>query len=327
MISYKIPVPYFVLYALIITGIYFAFKNFPNDSSASNLPNVQGIQQNQFQFLRNDRYQFTKPLLLPEINNESLALNGLKSEINSLISNQPGTTTSVFVLNFANGNWCAVNDQERFKPGSMFKIVKLIHILKQSEKTPGLLNARVNYSNKILDVPQSFESKELTVGKSYTVNELLSSMIIDSDNNATKLLDNFMDFNEYDRLFKDLGLEAPIAEKTDYTITAKEFSRFLRILYNSTLLNQENSEKALKLLSQSSFNKGLVKELPEGTLVAHKFGEQYNPNSKELHETGIVYGPNGNYLITVMTRGNDVNAQASTIASISKMVYSKLSAN
>jgi beta-lactamase class A len=302
LISYKIPVPFFVLYALILIGVYLAFKQLPEEASLSTLSNAKEIQQNHYQFIRNNHYQYTKPLLLSEINNESQTFQSLKNEINSFATTLPNTSISVFVLNFNTDEWFALNDQEKFKPGSMLKIVKLISILKQSEKIPGILESKVNYSAKIVDAFQHFESKELPLGKNYTVNELLYAMIVDSDNNATKLLDKFMDFNEYKQLFNDLNLDAPSSERNDYVISAKELSRFMRLLYNSTYLNQENSEKALKLLCQSAFKKGLVKELPNGTLVAHKFGEQFTPNSNELHETGIVYGPNGNYLITVMTR-------------------------
>src|SRR6185295_18381478 len=97
--------------------------------------------------------------------------------------------------------------------------------------------------------------------------------------------------------------------------------KLFRVLYNSTYLTSANSEYALSLLSQSSFKDGLVKELPPGVTVAHKFGEGGGPEENQLSDAGIVYDGSTPYLIVVMTRGKQLTELSQSISEISKQVY------
>lgn len=113
----------------------------------------------------------------------------------------------------------------------------------------------------------------------------------------------------------------------DQTIEVKQYSSIFLQLYNSSFFDtKESSEQALELLSQSTFDKGLVAGVPKGTVVAHKFGERsdFTDGIRQLHDCGIVYFPGSPYLLCVMTRGRDMNMLAQTISSISKMVYQEV---
>ncbi|MFS6553880.1 serine hydrolase, partial [Staphylococcus aureus] len=127
-----------------------------------------------------------------------------------------------------------------------------------------------NYETIPFETPSSLKN-----GTAYKVSTLLEKMIVDSDNGAKDLLLENMSDEYLTGIYTDLGLVAP-ADDGSYLISAKSYSLFLRILYNASYLNNENSEFALKLLSQATFKNGLVKDLPEGTIVAHKFGEHIN---------------------------------------------------
>jgi len=106
-------------------------------------------------------------------------------------------------------------------------------------------------------------------------------------------------------------------------MSVKDYSSFFRILYNASYLSKEMSSKALKLLTQVNFNKGLVAGLPKGVKIAHKFGERgYALNDiKQLHDCGIVYHPRKTYLICVMTKGNKIEDLEYIIQKISKFIY------
>ena len=99
---------------------------------------------------------------------------------------------------------------------------------------------------------------------------------------------------------------------------------FLRILYNSSFLNKEMSEKALQLMSYQDFPIGIAAGIPTGTKLASKFGEFSDskyPGIIQLHEFGIVYHPKGPYILGILTRGHDYNKQAGIIRTVSKEVY------
>jgi hypothetical protein len=99
------------------------------------------------------------------------------------------------------------------------------------------------------------------------------------------------------------------------------------VLYNATYLSEERSEQALRLLSRSSYDSGIVSGLPEGTLTANKFG--FNENARyadgtQLHDCGIVYVDPEPYILCIMTKTPDVPTAQAAIAAISEQVYQTL---
>jgi beta-lactamase class A len=132
-------------------------------------------------------------------------------------------------------------------------------------------------------------------------------MIASSDNLATSALHQVLNYKQYLHVFSTLSLPEPDGSDPNYSVTAKDFSAFLKVLYNGTFLSPEMSEKAMKIMLNCDFKKGLVEGLPVGTKIAHKFGEWSDGAGRhELHETGIVYLGSRPYLITVMTSGSDL---------------------
>ena len=101
----------------------------------------------------------------------------------------------------------------------------------------------------------------------------------------------------------------------------------METLYDGSYLTIAASEYATSLLAQCNFKDGLLKELPSNIKIAHKFGESGTAEMKELHETGIIYLGANAYLITVMTRGKDIQKLSETISDISKIAYNKMKSN
>lgn len=254
----------------------------------------------------------------------------LKNQLVSSLDNQKSSgnllSASIYLRDFEKGSWMAVNPAEEFHPGSLMKIPMLITFLKMEEKSPGVLNHRVPYVNSDKSVPhQTFTSKEITPGKSYSIKELLEYMISYSDNNATGLLHNLVDIGEYKRTYDYLGIYAPNFKDANYTISAKEYSNFLKVLYNSGYLSNEHSEFAVELLSKCDFTLGFKAGFPANTMIAEKFGEWGDRKTiHELHESGLIYLNGHAFLLTIMTRGNDVNKLPEAIASFSKQIYENL---
>jgi hypothetical protein len=124
-----------------------------------------------------------------------------------------------------------------------------------------------------------------------------------------------------------LGIET--LSTTDDYMTVGKYAIFFRVLFNSTYLSRNMSEKALGLLSKTDFSNGLVRDLPKGVMVAHKFGELTLENQdriiekRELHDCGIVYEKDRPYLLCVMTKGAQYSDLEDMIAGISLFVYNK----
>jgi beta-lactamase class A len=278
--------------------------------------------------------QFAHPLLLIDVGDESEDMQSLKSEITSLIESKKNsgeiTSASVFVKRMNDSHWISINNSEGYNPGSLIKVPVMMTYLREAEKTPSLMQRKFELSPNTKVPHQTFNEETIVPGKSYTVKELLCSMIAKSDNYATLLLNQNLNIDAFKNLFADVGLQKPDVTSRSFTVTAADYSKFLRVLYNATYITDEDADYALSLLTQCSFKDGLMKGIPDGIKVSHKFGEwgEIVPGGlHQLHESGIVYFDNDPYLITIMTKGNDVKLLPQVIAEISKLAFNGMTGN
>jgi beta-lactamase class A len=295
----------------------------------------------EFNIERMSGFEHIKPLLFAEMSCESPALEGIKQNIISLVDAAKASgklvSASVYLKIYGKGEWTSYNADERYHPASLSKVAVLITYMRMAEKEPRLPDKRYVFNKHDNTLPaQYYTSVLLPPGHSYSVKELLRYMIAYSDNDATTLLWNHMDFEEYNNTFISLGLPKPSYKFEDLQLSAKEYSTFFRVLYNGSYLSNAASEFCFSLLIQSDFKEGLLKALPPSVVVAHKFGEcTYGvirkPGEKpfetlnELHEAGIVYNGKNPYLITIMTKGADRKYLTEIVGNISSLVYNALS--
>lgn len=286
----------------------------------------------------NDGYSFINPLLTCNIseNKEFEEYKPFEAHISDLFTQDDfrNVTASVYYRDLNSGRWFGINENMPYSPASLLKVPLMIAELKREEIHPDAASERFVYANKNnLNTLEHYQTPtKLIAGNSYTLDELIGSMIETSDNNATDLLQNDLDQNSLQETFSDMGLTLPVAAINagvgDY-ISAKSFSYFFRILYNSTYLSREMSEKALKYLSYADFPEGIVGGVPSGVKTAQKFGERsfMAPDGtvpqRELHDCGIVYYPDHPYLLCVMTmtKGGDFDRLSKAIRDISAMLY------
>ena len=288
----------------------------------------------------NGQYKLVAPLLVcgsTQIRNTEPYLD-LEKKIADQIASAKKTSgvmdVSVYFRDFK-GNWLDINGTEQYAPASLLKVPIMIAYLKASESHPEVLTQKLRYDGLVNenDAETFATSSDLSVG-SYTVNELLKAMIVSSDNNAATLLYNNMNKGWLSEVYSDLGLTLKPGGSADaQNVTAKQYSYFFRILYNATYLTPADSEKALELLTGPDFPAGIEHTLPQGVVVANKFGERtlLTPTGtvieRELHDCGIVYSTNGPYLVCIMTRGNDFDSLIGVIDAVSSTVYNTFTSN
>ncbi|MFW0862095.1 MAG: serine hydrolase [Candidatus Komeilibacteria bacterium] len=262
---------------------------------------------------------------------------------------------SVYYRNLNNGPWFTINKDLHFSGASLNKIPLAIAYLKLSEATPGILDKEITLdSNECPHRPQLFEPQdELVNGQNYTVRYLLEKLLTQSNNDAECMLFKNIDYKFIRKVYNDLGLEEVQLERRNneisiyetiapgvkldinntYYMQVKYYSSIFRMLYNSSFLNRENSEYILNILSSSTFNEGITKQLPDDITVSHKFGSKgdvYGNDSildkySQLHDCGIVYYPNNPYLLCVMTKGQVSGVLSEAISNISNIIFEAIS--
>ena len=286
--------------------------------------------------LRENGYEYISPLLdaEPRVMSSQKDLVDLEGGINTLIDVILNTTAnsighiSVYFKEFSSGAWIGINENEKFTPASLLKLPLMMAYYKIAESNPSYLNTKIKYESTE-NVPNQNITPSVTLieGNSYSIDDLIKIMIMYSDNKAYAVLLDYLKLQDQKKAYTDLGLQFPDENVPDDFMTVKDYAGFFRILYNASYLNKEMSSKALALLTEVTFDRGLIAGVQKGVKVAHKFGERGYPqnNIKQLHDCGIVYYPRKPYLLCVMTRGNNFGDLENVIAKISKFVYQRIS--
>ncbi len=292
------------------------------------------IRQNQkpvtFDIVRESQhdYKFIDPLLFLKVSENAASPKylPLKDELSKYIdkAEKENITISAYMRDLNSINWIGVNNTTSFSPASMLKVITLISILHKTETDPNFLytkviipqNAKLNTTLQDYYPPQH----PIQANQTYTVQELISHLITESDNNANNALSGLVGSEEIEKTYKNLQI--PLQTSLDSAITPQQYSHVFRSLYNASYLSHPLSEQVLKLLSETTFNKGITQGVPVGAMVSHKFGERTTSATQhELHDCGIIYYPDNPYFLCVMTKGSDFPTLEVAIKDISAIAW------
>lgn len=238
---------------------------------------------------------------------------------------------SVFFRDLHDGPTLGVNENDKYIPASLLKVPIMITYFRLAEEDSSILDKKLKFQGEPeFDLIQTIDVEHiLDPQKSYSVDDLISRMVIYSDNRALELLAGYLSIispekDLIEETYHELGVIDPESSITDEAITVKGYASIFRMLYNASYLSKEFSDKALDYLSQSDYDKGLRAGLPEGVDIANKFGERFIKDKNQLHDCGIIFYPENPYLLCVMTQGQDAEALSEIIRRISKMTYEEV---
>lgn len=251
--------------------------------------------------------------------------------INKRIAEKKAEDMSVVIVDYQKKQWVGVHENAKYDPASLQKVPLMIAYMQWVEERPEILNEQFVFNGTDQNQDKYFQSKNnIQQGRSYTTEELIKGMIINSDNTAQVLLTEFIAKDRLGKVYTNLGLLSPpeTGEITEY-ISALQYAYFFRVLFNSTYLNKDNSEMALELLGTVDFPYGIRAGVPSEVIVAHKFGERsvYANGqliNRELHDCGIVYKSESPYLLCIMSRGKDFDTLAKNMSDLSALVYKSI---
>ena len=288
-----------------------------------------------FKVLRenSDKYNFINPLIgnLSSPATEVGIFSDIQEDIKDFLDEEKEKGNlynySFYFRDLNSGLWFGVNETEAFFPASLFKLPIAIAAYKQAENDPDFLKKSFIYTADLARQNQEIKSNAdsaLQVGGSYTVDELIDIMLINSDRLAVNL-----DKKYISDLFDIVSLTDPNNLRS-YEVSSRKYALFLRILYGSSYISEDHSERIMKDLSKSTFKDGMVAGIPGMVKVAHKFGTyQFEDvvngvhlTAQQLHDCGIVYHPEKPYVFCFMTKGKDLDVLYNVISKVSAMVYS-----
>lgn len=282
----------------------------------------------------NTVYPFINPILDCEMDNDNNLViyeSKTKDKVEELQDKYNISHVSLYFRDLNNGPWVGINEKETFSPASLLKVPVLMSLLKEAEDDKDFLNKKIKILPEDIN-PQIRQNitfgESLKAGDEYTLGQIGEEMIVKSDNTAVLALFRNIDGSHIGDVFKSIGV--PYKDvSTEVSVGVKDYAGFFRVLFNTSYLNREMSNRALEILTKTEYVNGIVAGIPKDIVVSHKFGERIlNSGGKtelQLHDCGIVYYPDRPYIICIMTRGDSFKDQENVIRGISEYIYKEVS--
>lgn len=255
---------------------------------------------------------------------------GLRESIETIIS-QGGGNVAVALKNLRSGEELFINEGCVFPSASTIKLVIMSRLMQEVKEGKRSLGDVVTLRDDMRTGGDGV-LKELDPGHHFTLRELITLMIIVSDNMATNILIDMVGMDAVNKRAMDMGLRetklqrkmmdsaARKAGRENYTCASDMF-RILEAMYEGSNVDRERSDLMLGILKRQQVQGRLDLYLPiddEGIVIAHKTGDL----DRLEHDVGIVYLPTGEYIICVLTNETKTNKDGrEIIGRISKSVY------
>ena len=145
---------------------------------------------------------------------------GLENKIENIVE-ESSANISVSFYDLDQGEGFSINGDERIPSASMIKLLILLKALDECDK--GKINIEdITNLDDYEKVDGSGILKELSGDHKFSIRELLTLMIIVSDNTATNILIDLLGMEEINKIGRDLGLEKTNLERKMMDSHAKE---------------------------------------------------------------------------------------------------------
>lgn len=255
----------------------------------------------------------------------------MRDELDELVrrASRLGGTLGVVAHDLGTGERAEVNADRRFTSASVIKIAVMATVLAEAEAGRLSLGDRLP-APPDARVPGSGVIKDLADAAEFSVRDLLTLMIIVSDNTATNLLIDLVGMDAVNAWCARHGLGSTVlarvmmdaaarARGDENVTTPADVAALLTGLVRGGFLGEEGTAFALDALARQQLNDRLPRHLPPGVTLAHKTGEL----ASVCHDAGIVLPEDRDPIVLVaMTEGIASEADAAAlIADAGRAVY------
>ena len=159
---------------------------------------------------------------------------------------------------------------------------------------------------------------ELETCDEIAFDDALGRMMRVSDNVAANLVLDRVGVGNVNASLRGLGLDdSGFVPDGSMPTTANDMALLLEALYRGRVVSRQASDGMLLHLISEVIDDRLPALLPKRTAIAHKTGNWENAT----HDAGIVFSPDADYVIVVLTDYGFVADGAEVISRLSKVVY------
>ena len=289
-------------------------------------------------------------ILIAEQEDVEQKTSKLQKRLEAMAANFNGIV-GVAIQNIETDETAQLNADELFPMASVYKIPIMVEVFQQVEAGHFSLNDRLEITED-MRTPGSGILTLMDTGLKPTIKDLITLMIIVSDNEATDILLQKVGAANVTATMKKLGLKNISVNRTTREVIGdhqelrklhegyitpamkcqaeKEFSKIMKDVatpkdMNTLLIKIFKGEAAsplyckemLRILGQQKFNTRLPRYLSKGSTVVHKTGTI----GSTTNDAGIIFLPDCHIAITVFTKdkhGERIEAER-IIARIAKL--------
>ncbi|GEM_PF-1723818 len=220
----------------------------------------------------------------------------------------------IAVESLSGGDSIYINADGEFLTASMYKVLVMYRVMEAVEAGELSLGDTITITEA--DTIENTDGDGMAEGTSLSIGDALHAMIAYSDNAAAYALTREVGgWGSVEAAASELGMSNTYFNGQFWSSPA-DMELFFAQLANGSLVSADASDYMIDLLMAQTKNDRIPALLPPEATVAHKTGEL--PSVR--NDGGIVYGPNGDYIIVVMSQADPGEAVAAE-AEISRMVY------
>ena len=252
----------------------------------------------------------------------------MKDEIIEKLERLPGKISFLYE-NLETGDGFSYHQQEPLMAASVIKMFVMAAAFEKEKR--GTFSMDEMFSVKKEDrVPSCGALTYLHDGILVTGMDLVTLMIIFSDNTATNVLIDILGMEEINEIIRGLGFRQTLLQRKMYDmersgrgiqnyITAHETGRLLKMMYNGVLIDRQSSKTMISILKYQQLCSKIpfyLQALSESPEIAHKTGE----DTGITHDVGIVYGKEP-FLVCFCGNETDTPAFERVMAEVSLDLY------
>lgn len=216
------------------------------------------------------------------------------------------------------GTSISVNSNDEFYAASLFKVPVVMAYYHGKERKRMTDDPEVEIKQEHLD-KEFGDLWKKGAGTKMKASELVRLSLVESDNTAIKALLPIIEQQDFVPVYNGLDIDLH-ADNNGALISARTYASILKALHYSSVLNKEDSEEILQMLSETPFKDKIVAGVPENINVAHKIGDfSAGETDQGYRDCGIVYEPRRPYILCMFSKSDEATARERM-----KMVSSKV---
>lgn len=249
---------------------------------------------------------------------------------------EAGGEWGVYLEDLQTGEQLAFNQDERFYAASVIKVPIMTAVFGEVYAGKFALESKITLRSEE-QVGGAGILQHMTPGSEWTVQDLVTLMIIQSDNTATNILIDLvgrdairaaMQATEMtnSRFYNKLMI-VPAQVDGYNEVTAADLGNHLRYLATGKVISYDSCERMIAILKQQQHRDRIPYHFPYpggdviGSLPRWEFANKTGSVTKITHDMGILYIGSKAVTICVLNKGLEQRPAVQSIAKIGKLVF------